>query len=1134
MTRTIWRIGQEDSPSPELPDNYKAPLAFPGVTWTVGGEGNVWPLYQASEADPEANYQAQSRVVHFELPSVDAPAYELIIDYLVIAPRVPHLSLDLNGARGRVFLDPKPSVSGEIRLLPGLHTTIYADGRVRVALDAALLRPGANTLTLTVVDGGEVVRVENPERVARLDRMANGAGIIYQYLALRALDERPAPDLTLKTTVLYRCHEGQLRARVDGVLHGPAPHGLTVLLGGERHEWPAEPAPFGDLPFSVWIPDGERPIQYSAEHGPSTWTGTLTRKRKWTVYVSAHSHTDIGYTHRQEEVAERHSRNLDTAIAFLEAGQPNFTYHLDCGWVLEDYLATRAEGQLERLRHWVRAGRINLVSNYADLLTQFAGLEDLIRNASFSNAFLAPLGKRAELCAVVDVASVTASYPDLLAGAGVRYLVHANNQDRGPFRVNGNLHRASPFWWEGPAGGRVLTWLAKMYCELRKVCGSPPGLSAAERGLTLWLEEFDRPDYAPDCVLLYGQEADNTDLDPQPNRFIGEWNAAYAYPRLVAADPADFFREAERCGDRLPVLRGDGGAYWEDGVLTSLAETIQARDAQARLPAAETLGTLAAIHDPRLRPNEALYADAWRDLLLYDEHTWGAFLSVTDPEARLARDQWEVKAAFAQRAHLAARQALHAGASRHSLQWNTEGREVVVYNPHNWTVQGECSVEVANGEAPHDSLTGEPIPFRVLETHPTQRVIAFHATLPGLSYRRFPLRRETNPTPTVHQDVTREHQVELRSDHYTLTFDLTLGQATALVEHATGQQLLAPGGAGGLVYVRGGEGSRILSNQADLPPANLDEDERFDLIHAERITDALGDTLHLRSDVSQGQLDLTVHLPARQNRVDFHYTYDKAVTSAREAAYVRFDLDLPDARVLSDSQLGWTDWDADRLPGACVEWLPLQTGVLLESERTRVFLASPDIPLFTSGDIVRGTWPKTREIRGGRVYGYLLSNYWHTNYQARQGGPLTFRYSLTSGPDLTREAAGRTGREARRGLYAHRISFQDFRTPGGPYTDPAGGVLAEVSDNVTLSVLKPAQDGRGVILRVQDLRGTAQQASVRFPPRRLARAALTDLLETDLTPLPVSGDAVHFPVPAWGLAAIRVEFEPPFPLEEQR
>ncbi|PYE54598.1 glycosyl hydrolase-related protein [Deinococcus yavapaiensis] len=1107
-SRTVWRIGSEDGPSPDLPDNYKRPLDGRGVTWRVARDGNVWPIFQASEADPEGGYRAQTRRVEFDLDRVTSD-FELVLDVLVIAPRVPTLHLTVNGMAGAVHLSPKASESGEIRLLSGLHTSIYADERLTVALPRQLFRTGANVLEITAVDGGDVLRIDSPDKIARLDRMANGAGVIWQHLALREADD-PTTVLTIEPSVLHREVDGVLTGRVDVILRHPTADRLKLRLDDLDVDLPVAPTVFGDVTFTLQVPRVEADLRVEASHGARTWTFTVPRKRLWTVYVAAHSHTDIGYTHRQEEVAERHSRNLDAAVAFLDAGDANFAYHLDASWPLLDYLRTRSPGQVERLRHWVREGRVNVAANFADLLTNLASLEELVENARFTNDFLSPLGLGAKLAAVVDVASISASVPDVLAGSGVKYLVHANNQDRGPFRLNGNLHRASPFVWEGVAGGRVLVWLAKMYCELRKVCGSPPVLSSAERGLGVWLSEFERPDYLLDAVLLYGQEADNTDLDPQPNAFIGAWNAEYAYPRLVPSDPTAFFEHAERAADRLPVFKGDGGAYWEDGALTSLRETILARKAQSRLPAADTLAALASVHDDRLRFAPDLHDDAWRDLLLYDEHTWGAFLSVTDPGAALDRDQWSTKAGFAENAARRAREALHAAASRHSLQFATNGREVVAYNPHNWTVTDVVTVEIAHGEAPVDER-GEAVPYRELKRHPTQREIQFVATVEGLAYRRWPL------TSSGGVRAPRE-----RPKRWNAVF--AQGRLTSLVDLETGLELAGPQGLGAFVSVFGGEGSRILSNQADLPLADLREDDAFDLLELRESSDDLGDLIVARGRTPLGELSLRVSLPSHEKRVDFEYVLDKLPTAGREAAYVRFDTTLDGARVRSDSQLGWIDWNRDRLPGACLEWLPLQSAVLLDTPNAALCLASPDVPLFTVGDAVRGAWPKEKDLSGGRVFGYVLSNYWHTNYRAGQEGRLRFRYSLVSDASLSTVRAGRFGREARLGLYAHRVSFQDFRAPFAPYGDSAGGRLAFVSGDVDLSLMRASRDGRGVIVRVTEPSGTDREAVVRFPGRFIARATLTDLLERDLRDLPFTPDELRFPVSAWGAATVRVEF----------
>ena len=44
-------------------------------------------------------------------------------------------------------------------------------------------------------------------------------------------------------------------------------------------------------------------------------------------------------------------------------------------------------------------------------------------------------------------------------------------------------------------------------------------------------------------------------------------------------------------------------------------------------------------------------------------------------------------------------------------------------------------------------------------------------------------------------------------------------------------------------------------------------------------------------------------------QVDVEYTYHKEELLAKEAVYIAFPLNLPGARVESDSQLGWIDWD---------------------------------------------------------------------------------------------------------------------------------------------------------------------------------------------------------------------------------
>jgi hypothetical protein len=1071
----LWEIGEAD-----LVDTFTQPelLGDPTVR-----PGDRFPLYHPSEADPEAGYREHPYTVAFDLAE-GRPA-ELAIAYVVIAPRIPYLRVELNGVAGAAYLRPEPSTSGRIALQAGLHTTLYGEGELRVALPAELLRAGENRLVLTPRDDGEVIHVENPQKVNRLDRMANGAGLVYRRIALEPAEPRPHAA-TVHPTVVYRHGRELCELHVD--LGGPVEAGELLLeVPEERVALPHPAAAFGHLRLPFELADGAAEVPYRLS-GLVEAEGTLRRRRKWRVHVTPHAHTDIGYTHRQSEVAERLARNLDTALAH---GIP---YHLDSAWALEEWLETREPRPLDG---------IACSGIYVDLLTQTAALEDLVRNGLHAKCLLDRAGLATDFVSVVDVASLSGSLPAILEASGLPYLVHASNQDRGPFRVNGNLHRLSPYRWEGTAGGRVLVWLAKMYCELRKVCGSPPVPDSAARGLDLWLQEYERDDYLPGSVLLYGQEADNTDLDPQPVEFVRRWNETYDWPRLVLSDVGAFFREVEGI-DGLPTVRGDGGAYWEDGAGSAAALTALIRQAQADLVAAERLEALATLRDAGRRYPAERFDEAWRQLLLWDEHTWGAFLSCREPDALLQRDQWAVKEQMARAAAAGATALLHAAASRIALAWATDGREAVVHNPHSWPVSGTFLVEVERGE----SLDA---PARAVSEDGSQVVLEVWADdVPPLGSRRFPLRAGTVPA---------FERGSGENAHYRLELDPERGCLARLVDLELDRELIdphAPWGFGQLVRVFGGEGTRILSNRGDLPDAELELDAGFELVDVRSTRFEWGQSLLL---VGKG-LELEWTLPDRARRVDLTVRWRKPERRGKEAAYVAFPAALPGARVLSDSQLGWVEWGADDLPGACQEWLPLQTGILVRGEGCDLHLASPDVPLFCVGDVVRGRWPVRKDQRGGGILSYVANNYWHTNYRASQGGDLVLRYRLTSAAAIDEAAAHRAGWEARRGLYGQRLSLQDFRGPA-----PLGQALARVEpEHVVLTTLKAAEAG-GFVARFQEIAGRPARARLTLP-RAAARAWRTDLLERDLEQLPVEDGAVAVAVEPWSLATVRFILPP--------
>lgn len=1121
----IWTAGEMDS----FVDVFRSPM--PSRDFYVrDGIIEGWPSFHASQADPDGGYQAHRYRVFFRMEkSEDVVLY---LKLIASTPRLGYLRIVVNGKEGLYYPYPVPSDDRQIKPSHALHAAIYSKEEIRILLPGTLFSAGENVLEVEAADDGEVLRVENEQAVLRLDRMADACG--FHYGAFRL--ERPSEaddlksEILIRPLVLYRQFDGVLKERCLLVIRNMEKGGGQGRLhlsweGGELQinvHW--EGGAFGQAQVPFWLPDGEGTVRYRLE-GDRRGAGTFERRRKWTVYTMPHAHTDIGYTHRQWEVAERMCRNLDQAMNLLRKNEEHFSYIIDGTWHLEEYGRTRSAEKQEELREWVRRGKIGIPWNYADLLTQFPTLEALIHNGDYAAEYLEGLGMVPERADIVDVASASSSYPSVLAGSGVKYLIHADNQDRGPFRFNGNLHRKSPFWWEGPDGGRVLVWLAKMYCELKKVCGSPMSPEAAAAGLEMWLQEYEREDYPADAVMLYGMEADNTDIDVRAPGFYERWEETAAYPRLIPSDGCSFFRYMEQYGDRLWHFKGDEGAYWEDGMCSSAKESFAMRHTESGIRSAEVLDALAVIHCPNLSFPEAEYREAWRQVLLYDEHTWGAFLSGSDPESQLQADQWSCKEGMARQAGLLQEKLLTQALAKLSLMWNNGGREIVVYNPFSFPVNRPVTVEIGAGEIPVRE-SGETI-FDVVSRTATQKVIRMDTgQMEPFSYRRWRLvagDETKGKTKMPEEPSWREaagESVVLENEWYRVCVDTEAGALTSWCEKESGREYADSGRGmiGRLLYAEGGEGTTLLGNRDELSREGVQAHPCFlgrkYRLHAERC----GQRLEITGHTGRGPCSIQIELPVKRKEIKISFHYEKAPFEGLEALYVEFPLRIGrESRILSDSQIGWTDWREGCLPGACREWLPLQTSILLQAEDCEIQIVSPEAFLFTAGDTVQGTWDSGQELDASHIYSYVLNNYWRVNYQGIQGGPLDFTYTLRAEKKISFSEAYRLGQQCRGIIPAVRMSYQEFREGvPGVFGGTEGRLLDWEGRHVEVSTIRGTGGGENeILIRLVETEGQDGEASLSVPGRDICEVWEADLPGRRQKKLERPEGSVHVKMRPW-------------------
>ncbi|MCE9581063.1 MAG: hypothetical protein K8T20_00955, partial [Planctomycetes bacterium] len=139
----------------------------------------------------------------------------------------------------------------------------------------------------------------------------------------------------------------------------------------------------------------------------------------------------------------------------------------------------------------------------------------------------------------------------------------------------------TPFWWESPAGNRVLVWVdddsytagftkwavdpdcARFFAPKEFDPKTGP-LETMAKGITAKVKDLASPRGA----AIVQHAFDNWDCGPAKKLpgFAKQWNDSKKGPRIVLGGPEAFFRDIEtRCGKDLPVRRGEWGGSWDAG-----------------------------------------------------------------------------------------------------------------------------------------------------------------------------------------------------------------------------------------------------------------------------------------------------------------------------------------------------------------------------------------------------------------------------------------------------------------------------------------------------------------------------------------------------------------------------------------
>jgi alpha-mannosidase len=550
------------------------------------------------------------------------------------------------------------------------------------------------------------------------------------------------------------------------------------------------------------------------------------------------------------------------------------------------------------------------------------------------------------------------------------------------------------------------------------------------------------------------------------------------------------FREFEkRYGSTLPSFIGDFTPYWEDGAASSAFETALNRQAADKLIQGEALWSMIS---PESYPENEYYS-AWRNVILYDEHTWGAHNSISEPDIPFVKGQWKIKRQFALDAESLSLSLIDKALKSPGPTKRGE-TAIDIYNTNSWPRSDVVILSEAQSSA------GDLIVDERGDSVPSQRLSSgelavFAEDVSPMSSERF---------------FVRKGKAYNRGDAKAFGNVLENGLIGLSVDERTGAVQSLKWKKNDVEFVDAGKGFGMNQYLYVLGKNPKDAQKvRNVKIRVKEKGNLLASLAVEAEAPGCERYSYEARLYRGLSRVDIINEIDKRAVRDKEGVHIGFPFNVSNGQVRYDVANGIVRPEEDQLPGSCKNFFSVQNWVDVSNDEYGITWATVDAPLIEIGSIT-AEQPWMRSIEPTQlIYSYIMNNYWHTNYKADQEGPLVFRYSLFPHADFKAEEAVRFGRERREPLMAVVADASKKATSSLFSVEPTG---------VQVSSVKPIGGGRSWLLYLYNPTSKNQKTTLKWREGDAVKMHLSDAFG-DLG-VEIGND---FPVPAFGSSHVRVD-----------
>ena len=770
------------------------------------------------------------------------------------------------------------------------------------------------------------------------------------------------------------------------------------------------------------------------------------------VWIVPLSHTDFGYTDQPSVTRDLHRRYIDIALdaalrtrSFLEAER--FRWTIESQYSLDDWWKSASERRRNEFTAMVKAGQLDVSALAVDNTPYM----DHAEWEQMTHWIPDEVWRRVQPHTGVqdDVNGFPRAGAMLLLDRGIHRLWTGINNDLGGAPVLA----PSAFWWRMPDNRRMFVWVGIPYSEgysyfhptgwrrgpLPKagdILYRPPTpnelLPVDDASLrvqhsfllTKLQQQVARGYHYPVFILPFTNQwrIDNDPPYPSITEFVAAWNRAGLSPRLRLATATEATTKMEEiAGKDIPEYSGEFTDWWADGSMSAPAAMSASRAAKRYLQEVNS-----SLFGPLSLNAEKKVTQLQRQLVLFDEHSWGSGMSIGLPYSLDTKGQFAEKSLHAYGAMAQAQWLL---GQRVRTAFGDKGAGLYFINttltPWSGWVSFPASALRSEYESATDATTGTCRTIRFYsgmkpftnpqnpdEVTPQNDSQTFADNLPNQVARIWvqDLRRNSFQRFLLSNSSCAESEQEAARPRLEIQVDKS-NWPTSLRWPGMPSSLILPGfGDFSSVEITGFAPRAKVHQIWNTSTAEQRDEERERLLRtiaaseegsaAEQDT---GKTIIYTQSLNHPSLGWAVRrleIWKSEPRIRLDFKLYRRSSELPEVFFISFPLPVGNsAPATSNGGVPYKPYQ-EQIPGSCKDYFAIDGWVDYETTNGFWIWATKDAPLITFGQV--NILAKTVEASAHTniVNAMIFNNLWHTNFVDNAMGEMDFSFDLKWQPGI--------------------------------------------------------------------------------------------------------------------------------------